>query len=132
MASRYVAKSAVDMEKAINAILDEYGDEVKAETLVVMEAVADQTVKKLKTVKHHKTDRATGKYDRGWRYETERLLLGGVATIHNKVYQLTHLLNDGHAKRGGGRVEGDHHIDNAEKEAVETYEEYLDKGLKKL
>lgn len=38
-------------------------------------------------------------------------------------YRLTHLLNNGHAKRGGGRVNGDNHISDNEKEIVREFEQ---------
>ena len=53
----------------------------------------------------------TGKYAEGWtsRFETERFSAQGI--IYNKdVPGLPHLLEHGHAKRGGGRVPGREHV----------------------
>ena len=37
-------------------------------------------------------------------------------------YRLAHLLNNGHAKRGGGRINGDDHITKNEKAAVSEFQ----------
>lgn len=39
------------------------------------------------------------------------------------AYRLAHLLNNGHAKRGGGRVAGDNHITNNVERAIESFEQ---------
>ena len=44
-------------------------------------------------------------------------------------YQLAHLLEFGHAKRGGGRVAAQPHIAQAEKHGSERLEEKLRKAL---
>ena len=51
-------------------------------------------------------------------------------TVHSKNrYQLAHLLEKGHAKRGGGRVSGKPHIAPAEETGVQLLEHLIKEAL---
>lgn len=88
--------------------------ETKAETEERFERtskiVSAESVQELRTV----SAKRSGKYAKGWRWRT----VDGHRVVYNTSKPtLTHLLNDGHAianqyGRQGGRVNGDHHIDD--------------------
>lgn len=88
------------------------------------ESASEVTEEAIKTLKATSPTR-TKKYAKSWiRKKTSH---GYV--IHNKRYYLTHLLEHGHAKRGGGRVEGIKHIEPVEQQAIESFEQRVREKL---
>ena len=78
--------------------------------------------------------RKTGRYAKSWAVkkvsETSNSL---EVTVHSKTrYMLTHLLENGHAKRGGGRVAAIPHIAPAEEAAVQSLERNIERELGRL
>ena len=73
----------------------------------------------------------TREYAKSWRVTTtEESSYAIVQTVHSpKRYMLAHLLEKGHAKRGGGRVQGTPHIKPAEQEGIQMYESMIKKAL---
>ena len=74
----------------------------------------------------------TGKYAKSWAVKTQKETSNSLAlVVHSKNrYQLAHLLEFGHAKRGGGRVAARPHITPAEEKAIDTLEREIEKALK--
>lgn len=73
----------------------------------------------------------TGAYAKSWSVKTMKETSNALElTVHSKNrYQLAHLLEHGHAKRGGGRVAARPHIKQAEEKAIETLETEIAKAL---
>ena len=94
-----------------------------------------QSVKKAgKTVKDEIAQTApkdTGKYAKSWTVKTVKETSNTLdVVVHSKNrYQIAHLLEHGHAKRGGGRVAARPHIAPAEEKAIETLEREVRKAL---
>lgn len=101
----------------IQRYLQQYASGVRNEIEVASKEEAQALVKDLKQI----SPKSSGKYKKGWRMKKARGR-GVKYIVHNKTdYQLTHLLEHGHAKRGGGRVEGKAHIAPAEERAVTAF-----------
>lgn len=92
-------------------VVDQYDVKLKRATNNAMDVVAKEAVSKLKST----SPRKSGEYARGWGIKRERGT-GGIntVTVKNRVYQLTHLLENGHIVRNKkgeyGRAPGIKHI----------------------
>ncbi len=74
----------------------------------------------------------TGAYAKSWAVKRMRETSNSIeVVVHSRNrYQLSHLLEFGHAKRGGGRVPGKAHIAPAEEKAERTLEQEIEKALR--
>ena len=112
-----------DLGREISAQLNIYTSRLSGKTDKAALKVAKDLVSDLKATSP-KGD--TGEYAKGWKYTKK----GSFYTIHNaKRYYLTHLLEKGHAKRNGGRVNGTVHIKPAEQKAIRAFEEAVKKAV---
>lgn len=110
-----------DLAGEIMKCLQEYTEEVVEALEKTEKELADEAVRTLKQTSPKKS----GKYAKSWTQTKQ----GKKRIVHNRRYQLTHLLEKGHAKRNGGRVAARVHIAPVEqrisKEAVERFKENL-------
>ena len=75
--------------------------------------------------------RNTGDYAKSWAVKTTKESSNALqVTVHSRNrYQLAHLLEYGHAKRGGGRVAARPHIAAAEEAGIEQLEREIERSL---
>lgn len=109
-----------DFSIAISEALDEYGMDVREAVAKAVEATGKKALKVVRA----KSPVKTGEYKKGWRLKRSR---GGVfhdraaVTIYNHTNgPFVHLLENGHQKVSGGRVEGIPHVRPAYQEAERT------------
>ncbi|MEN2765680.1 HK97 gp10 family phage protein [Ornithinibacillus xuwenensis] len=111
----------------ITKALKDYTSEVSEGLEQSKLEVANETVKILKRDSPKSNRKSTKKYGKGW----ARKKVSTAQVIYNRNKpSLTHLLEKGHAKRGGGRVPGNPHIKPAEKQAIEKYVKKVEKVIK--
>ena len=77
--------------------------------------------------------RKTGKYAKSWAVKKTRETSDSIqVVVHSKNrYQLAHLLEHGHAKRGGGRTRAFPHIAPAEQAGTEQLVKDIERDLRK-
>jgi hypothetical protein len=117
-----------NMSSAIMEALEEY----KEVTDEIVKNAVDTVSKEAKDIAKTGSPERYGGYKKGWTVKKTIDKSSQVSvTVHNRAKPgLTHLLEKGHAKRGGGRVEGITHIAPAEEYAIEELEAEIRKGLK--
>ncbi len=113
-----MSKSKVDIDDLASVVAEELAR--------YSQEVTDGMKKEIKTVSREckqeiqqNSPVLTGSYKDGWRTKVDFESREDIrVVVHNKTdYQLTHLLEKGHAKATGGRVEGRPHIGPAEQNA---------------
>ena len=74
----------------------------------------------------------TGKYAKSWRTKATKETANALEiTVYSPTrYMLAHLLEHGHAKRGGGRVAAIPHIAPAEQRGIEELERDIERSLR--
>jgi len=83
--------------------------------------IAKKAVKMLQ----EKSPKKTGEYSKSWKIKQDK----GKTIIFNKQGSLTHLLEHGHAKRGGGRVREFVHIKPVEDYVIKEVTDEIKKIL---
>lgn len=123
-------KVSIDgLADAIMTELNEYKD-LSTEDMKKDVRKAAQTVKK--DIQAN-APRKSGKYAKSWSVKTDKETNETlVLVVHSKKkYQLAHLLEKGHAKRGGGRTAAQPHIAPAEEHGMEELENSIRRDLQK-
>ncbi len=126
MANVSVDQLAAEIAKG----LAEYSQDVVEKVNVSSDKVGKAAVKQLKQT----SPKRHGKYAKSWTMKTEP----EVGQPHKRIvhvkaphYRLTHLLEHGHAKRGGGRVEGKPHIRPAEEMVIQEFMSEVEEAIKR-
>ena len=130
MSRHYV--SVNDFTGACTSILKTWSDEIAEEANEVVKDIANESRDQLKVEGDFQN--RSGKYRKGWKVTFEEKRYGITAYVHNKVYQLTHLLESGHAKWLFGQYTGEEvkpfpHIEKVNEEAQRKLEEEMVRRL---
>lgn len=118
-----------DVGSAIAQALEEYSDEVR----IAIEAEVEHTGKEVaKAIRSNPdTPEKSGDYRKGWTSKKDRGVRGAGRIVYNsKKPQLTHLLEKGHAKVGGGRVAAIPHIAPVWEREQRAFESRIEKILR--
>lgn len=115
-----------DMADSIMGVLRQYSEAAEEDIQGTALEVAKEAKEKLQQDSPEGKGNRKGHYKDGWTYSVKKPSQKINITIYNKKKPgLTHLLENGHAKRGGGHVDGIEHIATAEAFVAEEYEKRL-------
>ena len=123
MASTKIGNLSGELAKQFKIYSNEIADEVNVKSL----ELAKSAVKKLKET----SPKDTGFYSKAWKIKTKTYVYrkNQVHTIHNTTRH-SHLLEKGHALRGGGRAKAKPHIAPVEKEIIEEFVDAVEQIIK--
>ena len=116
--------AGIDLERAVRDILQDYSVEVSKTAAEAVQEVTKEATKKLRQT----SPKRKGRYAKGWTGKVEKTATTVDATVYGKTgtYQIAHLLEHGHARRGGGRnVGGIEHIKPVEEWAIKEVEKRI-------
>ena len=116
-----------NLANAVMESLEDYADLATDD----MKAAVKKSAKTVKSDIAANAPKRTGKYAKSWATKTTKETSTALElTVHSRNrYQIAHLLEHGHAKRGGGRVAAIPHIAPAEEKGAEELEREIRRAL---
>lgn len=126
-----MASDRVKIDQMAHAIMEglqEYADLAAEDLKAAVKKAGNEAKKDIQANAPVKT----GAYKKSWTVKTTKETANAMeVVVHSKNrYQLAHLLEFGHAKRGGGRTRAFPHIAPAEQRAAELLEREVEAALK--
>ena len=117
-----------DLAEEVMKRLTEYSKLATADMKKAVKKAGNDVRKEIQST----APKETGAYAKSWAVKTTRESAEKLeVTVHSKNrYQLAHLLEFGHAKRGGGRTKAQPHIAPAEENGINALEKAIEKALK--
>ena len=117
-----------NMADAIMKELNDYADAANDD----VKAAVQKAAKTVKTEIQAGAPSRTGKYKKSWatKNTAESSNKLEITVYSRNRYQIAHLLEHGHAKRGGGRVSARPHITAAEQAGIEQLEQEIERCLR--
>lgn len=122
---------AADLETVISKLTEEYVEEIEEVLKKEAKATGKKTAETLKQTSPKGEGGIKGHYADGW---TSKITSENMGTVQVTVYNrskpgLIHLLEKGHANRGGGRTLGKLHVAPAAEKAEEEFVKRLEARL---
>ena len=125
-----VSSNRMNFTEAVQDILNGLHLEAVEQLTIEIPKVAKEAAKKLQ---HTSPVGPTGEYAKSWTSMAEKSRLQVGATVYAEApgYRLAHLLEYGHANRGGGRTSGREHIKPVEEWAIKEAEDRIVEALER-
>lgn len=117
----------IEINDLASAVMNELEEYAKYTTECVKDAVKETGTIVRDEIRSN-APKDSGDYSKSWTVKVLESSHGSKAIIYSRNrYQLTHLLEYGHAKRGGGRVQPKPHISKAEQVGEQTLSRILER-----
>ncbi|WP_349948430.1 HK97 gp10 family phage protein [Lacrimispora sp. BS-2] len=125
-----MAEQRLNVDQMADAIAQSMAEYVDLSNEVMKECVTE-TSKSVKKEIQEIAPVRTGKYKKSWATKKVKENANSLTmVVHSRDrYQIAHLLEHGHAKRGGGRVAAIPHIAPAEQRGEEELVSRIERGL---
>ncbi len=125
-----------DLQNTIMDYLEDYVEDIEEDVVEITDNVTKEAIKELKRDSPKQKGISRNKpYWKGWTRQTGKAALKNhryTIKIHNRTnYQLTHILEFGHATRNGGRTKAIPHIRPVEQKYTELYEQKIITALRR-
>lgn len=126
--------NTIDIDKMADVImkgLQEYADATSEDVKKAVRKVGRSVRQDIMSGIQEQGLNRTGQYKRSWTVKTTGETAHSLQlTVHSRNrYQIAHLLEKGHAKRGGGRAKAYPHIAPAEERGQKLLEQEITKTL---
>ena len=113
-----------DLRTSVGDILEKFSQEVGLILDDTIQEVAKEARKEVAA-----SSPGSGKYAKGWRVENTGTRIAPGSTIYNARPGLPHLLEFGHALRGGGRTTAQPHVAPVNDQLAEKIEDKIRRAL---
>lgn len=122
-----------ELQKVLSDYLEDYVEDISEGVEDTTDALTKEAVQELKQTSPRGKGTRQNPYHKGWSKQKGKVSRGRYTVkIHNKTnYQLTHLLEFGHATRNGGRTRAIPHIRPIEEKYNKLYEERITTVIKR-
>ena len=108
------------LDEAIKKVLDDYEGEISGNVDDITKKIGQKGAAALRQESSQKFDGY--KYKKSWTSKYEQTRLSSKVVLYSKMPGLPHLLENGHAKRGGGYWNGRAHIKPIEEKLCTEYQ----------
>ena len=123
-----------DLQKTLLNYLENYKEDIDEEVVETVDEITKKAKEELKQTSPRGKGKRNNPYHSGWAVKLSKRRTGVYhKVIWNKTnYQLTHLLEFGHATRNGGRTRAIPHIRPVEEKYNVEFVDKLDKKIRRV